>query len=150
MSCTNCGLRKPGELITYISKDMIKHCSLCDKVLDDEAIRFNTLGPCLTEANNIINGERQDHYGNPEDSFALIAEYWEVYLKQIRTDLCIDEGCPHHGTDHICNPHKLNAKDVAHMMMLFKLARCSGQESKRDNYVDLCGYASIVADRLIS
>ena len=43
----------------------------------------------------------------------------------------------------------LDAKDVAHMMMLFKIARMSGQVVKRDNYVDLCGYASIVADRLI-
>ena len=90
------------------------------------------LGKTLMDALEIINGERQDQYGNPEDSFALIAEYWSVYLHQ-RPNL----------------GKSLNAKDVAHLMMLFKLARCSGQQFKRDNYVDICGYSSIVADRLM-
>jgi len=38
--------------------------------------------------------------------------------------------------------------DIAHMMILFKMARVQGQAPKRDNYVDLCGYAGIAADRL--
>lgn len=93
--------------------------------------RENTrIGRCLTEAGDIVNGARQDTYGQPEDSFKLIASYWSAYL----------EGCPDRG---------LTALDVAHMMVLLKLARCSGQTTKRDNYVDLCGYACIAADRLM-
>ena len=38
-------------------------------------------GHILQKAHEIINGERQDSYGNPEDSFRLIGEYWSNYLK---------------------------------------------------------------------
>lgn len=84
------------------------------------------LGDSLHEAHKVINGARQDSYGNPEDSFRLIADYWSKYLGR-----------------------ELSALDVAHMMMLFKIARCSGQRPSRDNYVDLQGYAAIAADRIL-
>ena len=90
------------------------------------------LGDCLDEAKKTICGERQDVYGSPEDSFQIIAEYWSTYLRH------------EYNSDH----HHLRAKDVAHMMILFKMARVQGQAPKRDNYVDLCGYAAIAADRL--
>lgn len=85
----------------------------------------NERGSALLEAHKIINGERQDSYGNPEDSFRLIADYWSAYLKV-----------------------ELSAVDVAHMMMLLKIARMSGQEPKKDNYVDLAGYAGIAGDMI--
>lgn len=92
------------------------------------------LGDSLLEAHKIINGERQDSYGNPEDSFRYIAEYWTAYMRA--------QGL-------FCGSTKVNALDVAHMMMLFKLARCSGQQPNRDNYIDIQGYAAIAADRLV-
>ena len=82
------------------------------------------------EADKIINGERQDQYGRPEDSFDRIARYWSVYLENV-------------------NPHDLDALDVAHMMVLFKAARMQGQKPSRDNYVDAAGYLAIAADRLL-
>ena len=85
----------------------------------------------LTQAGRIINGERQDTYGCPEDSFEIIADFWSSYLK-------------HRGV-----MQKLQAKDVGKMMMLLKIARMIGQAESRDNYIDLCGYAAIVADRMI-
>ena len=91
------------------------------------------LGDCLDEAKKTICGERQDVYGSPENSFAIIADYWNVYLDTIA----------------YMEP-RLTAKDVAHMMVLFKMARVQGQRPSRDNYVDLCGYAAIAADRLSS
>jgi len=94
------------------------------------------LGSSLDEAKKCITGERLDQYGNPEDSFTLIAEYWNTYLKQkFKTGLAVGE--------------YFGAKDVAHMMMLFKIARCSGQKTSRDNYIDVQGYAAIAADRLV-
>ena len=89
------------------------------------------LGDCLDEAKATICGERQDVYGSPEDSFAVIAQYWEVYLQEYK--VCSDP---------------LSAKDIAHMMVLFKMARIQGQKPSRDSYVDICGYAAIAADRL--
>ena len=85
----------------------------------------NNLGSLLDEAKQTITGERQDQYGAPEDSFGLIARYWTIYL-----------GSP------------VSPRDVAHLMALLKLARAQGQGFKRDNYVDLAGYAAIAADRL--
>lgn len=94
--------------------------------LEAKPPRQVALGDCLDEAKACITGERQDQYGNPEDSFALIADYWRTYLNQ-----------------------PVTALDVAHMMILFKVARCQGQEPKRDNYTDICGYSSIAADRIM-
>lgn len=85
----------------------------------------NNLGSLLDEAKRTITGERQDQYGAPEDSFSRIAAYWTTYL-----------GRP------------VSSLDVAHLMALMKLARAQGQGFKRDNYVDLAGYAAIAADRL--
>ena len=85
----------------------------------------NPLGSLLDEAKRTITGERQDQYGAPEDSFSRIAAYWTTYL-----------GRP------------VSALDVAHLMALMKLARAQGQGFRRDNYVDLAGYAAIAADRL--
>lgn len=79
----------------------------------------------LEEADKTINGERQDQYGSPEDSFALIANYWSVYL------------------DTFITP-----RDVARMMTLFKIARMHGQKESRDNWRDAIGYLAIDADRL--
>ena len=108
-------------------------CDTCLNSLKDSPIEIK-LGDSLIKAHSIINGERQDSYGNPEDSFRYIAEYWTAYMRA--------QGL-------FCGSAKVNALDVAHMMMLFKLARCSGQQSKRDNYIDIQGYAAIAADRLV-
>lgn len=86
----------------------------------------------LNEAFHIINGERQDSYGNPEDSFKIIAEFWSTYIKY-KFGLVVE----------------LSNLDVTHMMSLLKHARMLGQKSSRDNYIDACGYLAIAADRLI-
>lgn len=79
-------------------------------------------GSILDEAKAIINGERNDMYGNPEDSFMLIAELWTAFLGVT-----------------------ISAKDVALMMCLLKIARETKQGS-RDNWRDLAGYAALGAD----
>jgi hypothetical protein len=84
--------------------------------------------PTLEKADACINGERQDQYGNPEYSFALIAAYWTDYLDN--------------------DAVTIEAHDVAIMMALFKIARMSGQKWAPDNVVDACGYLAILNDRL--
>jgi len=96
----------------------------------------------LVRADEIINGERQDTYGSPEDSFALIAEHWTTYL---RGNVNANGG--HYGEDCPCGI-ELDASDVAIMMTLFKIARMSGQKWHPDNAVDACGYLAILNDRL--
>lgn len=61
--------------------------------------------------------------GSAEDSFSRIAELWTAYL------------------DKYVSP-----QDVAIMMALFKIARQKAGKGKRDNFVDMCGYAALAAD----
>lgn len=64
---------------------------------------------------------RGENYGGVENNFALIAEFWNCYLKNVR---------------------ELNAVDVANMMILLKIARlCTAEEIYIDGYLDICGYA---------
>ena len=96
----------------------------------------------LARADEIINGERQDSYGSPEDSFALIAEHWTTYLRG-----SVNANGGHYGEGVPCGI-TLDAADVAVMMTLFKIARMSGQKWHPDNAVDACGYLAILNDRL--
>ena len=89
-------------------------------------------GSVLSEAINIINGERQDVYGSPEDSFSLISDYWTTYLRSRSPEIANAGFC-------------LFADDVALMMVLFKIAREANQH-KRDNIIDAAGYLGIYAD----
>lgn len=84
-------------------------------------------GCVLAEAANVINGERMDQYGTPEDSFDLIASYWSIFLAANRGKA-------------------LNPKRVAQMMVLLKIARMQYGEDKWDNYVDAAGYIGLAAD----
>lgn len=84
-------------------------------------------GSVLMKAHATINGERQDQYGNAEDNFKAIADFWNEYL-----------------SDHLQT--SLTAHDVAMMMCLLKIARIKTGAGKEDSYVDLCGYAALAAD----
>lgn len=74
----------------------------------------------LQEAEEIVNGERQQAYGDPVKSFKDIAEIFNL----ISGDL-------------------IEAKDVILILIVVKLVRESYQH-KRDNLVDICGYAELL------
>lgn len=82
----------------------------------------------LTEAENIVNGAREGQYGKAEDSFERIARLWNAYL--INKGLVAEGGL------------LLNGNDTANLMILLKLAR-EQHAHKRDNYVDMAGYAEL-------
>lgn len=79
----------------------------------------------LQEAERLVNGDRQQSYGDASESFERIADFWHAYLK---TKL--------KGDAHI------SAKDVAAMMILLKVSR-SVTCNKRDNWVDAAAYAEL-------
>lgn len=93
---------------------------------------MNTREKVLKEALNCVNGEREKQYGNPEDNFQRIADFWGLYLTTLFED-----------TNVVI---ELDPKDVAVMMVLFKIARSLGDEDKLDNYVDIIGYAACGAE----
>ena len=85
----------------------------------------------LETAAKIVTGGRNKQYGEPEDNFAVIAEYWSTYLSQ------------HSGGRVIL----LTPMDVAIMMALFKIGRITtAGEFEADSYVDCAGYAAIAGE----
>ena len=81
----------------------------------------------LDEAKRITDGDRARDYDSPENNFSRISNYWNVYLghKRDREEMA----------ETIIKP-----KDVAMLMILMKFAR-EDHKTKRDNLVDMCGYA---------
>ena len=70
--------------------------------------------------------------GSPEDNFAVIARFWEVYLNQ----RCVDA----------MSGFMLNPDDVAMLMALMKVARIITGTFKGDSYIDACGYLACAAE----
>ena len=77
----------------------------------------------LEEAAGLIDGERNVTYGTPTQNFTNIGEMWTTRFRHKLKD-----------------GEEFNASDVADAMILLKVARNIAQK-KRDNYVDLAGYA---------
>lgn len=73
----------------------------------------------LEEAERIVSGVRRKEYGDVSLNFDVIAGLWSEYLGM---------------------PREITKLDVAHMMILLKIAR--GKNTyHRDSIVDICGYA---------
>ena len=88
---------------------------LISKPVQDEVERKTILETAKRYACN----DRNNQYGEPEDSFKVIASLWAGYL----------------GTE-------ITAKDVAAMMVLFKMARVRTGAGKADNWIDAAGYCA--------
>ena len=80
-------------------------------------------GGILLKAFELINGERQDQHGAPEDNFRRIAQLWSVWLGM-----------------------SLRERDVAVMMTLLKLARVKSGTAFEDSYCDALGYLALGHD----
>jgi hypothetical protein len=83
---------------------------------------MNTRTDILNEANALINGDREDAYGSPKESFHCIATMWGAYLGW-----------------HV------TAADVCNMMALLKIARLRNGPH-RDSNVDGAGYMALGAE----
>lgn len=83
----------------------------------------------LDEAIEAVCRDRCEMYGEVEDNFGVIAGLWNTYL---------NAGLP----EGACKMD-LGAKQVAEMMILFKVGRAAtAMEDHRDTYVDIAGYAA--------
>ena len=71
----------------------------------------------LDTAKQYVTKDRASDYGDMENNFSTIAEYWSTHL----------------GVE-------VYAADVAVMMTLLKLARIKSNPRHQDNWVDGCGY----------
>lgn len=80
-----------------------------------------TRGNILEEANHIVGGDRQNDYGTPEENWNRISN---IASAMCEMDL----------TPEVC----------VKVLIATKLARTITSPLKRDNYVDLAGYAHIL------
>ncbi len=97
----------------------------------------------LDAVKKTICEDRQDVHGNPEDSHAVIAHYWQAYLETALTEFKATASDP---LGRYSSIGKLTAQDVAVMMCLFKIARHAMNRNHSDNLHDLIGYAAIAAE----
>jgi len=74
----------------------------------------------LAEATRLISGERDREYGSPAENFQRIADLWLITF----------------GWD--ATPPK-----VALAMLLVKAARLAPNQTHRDSWIDIAGYAAI-------
>ena len=86
----------------------------------------------LNAAKDCVCKSREADYSSPEYSFKAIADLWTDYLRASRI---IKNDDP---TVYCC----ISPKDVAAMMLLFKVARIATGRNKDDNWVDAAGYAA--------
>lgn len=78
----------------------------------------------LREAEKLITGDRNQSYGSPTENFSNTAALWNVMFNHLLKDGA-----------------QFTAAHVAQAMCQLKLARMIAQP-KRDNYLDLAGYAA--------
>lgn len=74
--------------------------------------------------------DRGLNYGKPEDNFARIAAFWNVYLRSAG----------------VVDRDVFGPADVAQMMVLMKMARIQNQPDHLDSWVDIAGYAACGAE----
>jgi len=78
----------------------------------------------LSEAAQIISGDRHDDYGPASDSFKKIANLWSAYL----------------------GDRTITSLDVSNMMILNKVSRTLTSPEKTDTYTDICGYSALCCE----
>lgn len=80
-----------------------------------------TRSELLHAAEVCVCGQREEDYGTPEDSFRVIGELWETYIK---------EKCVGDPAAEVC----IVPEDVAALLALLKIARIATGHGKSDNY----------------
>ena len=85
-----------------------------------------TRNEILALADKYITKDRAATHGDAEDSFAQIWRLWSEYLD--------------------CEPDFITAKDVAILMVLFKVARFRKNPGHADNAIDMAGYAALAGE----
>jgi hypothetical protein len=91
----------------------------------------------LEKANELVNGDRQQDYGDPWINHARIAALWQLYLVGRFGDFERDDV-------YVSNRRvDIEATDAAMMMILVKVARLMESPNHTDSYVDLAGYAQV-------
>jgi len=87
----------------------------------------------LTDAENLINGDRAQSYGPPQASFSRIAKLWAAMGFTVKVEA--------HDMDVVYR--EPNATDVALALIQLKAARLTASPDHEDSWVDIAGYAGL-------
>jgi len=115
------------ELGSTFKTEMVQAPELMDRIKRLEEPETPAVPPrvgVLQEAEKLITGDRNKTYGEPTENFQNIAALWNTQLGH-----------------KLVEGQAFTATDVALLMAQVKLARMITQP-KRDNFVDLAGYAA--------
>lgn len=74
-----------------------------------------------SEADALINGDRQAEYGSPLDNFTRVAHLWQEVFNA-----------------------PVTPEQVALCLLLLKVSRFINTPTHRDSVVDMCGYAGCI------
>ena len=75
-------------------------------------------------ADELVNGDRQNVYGDPHTNHQRIADLWNAYLSGSPSDV-------------------ITPSDATVMMLLVKVARLMHTSDHKDTWVDIAGYAQV-------
>lgn len=109
----------------WVKTDSLVHRARRADVVEPEV---TTRARVLDEAKRITATDRNSSYGEPEDNFARIAAFWNVFLQ-----------------DKLKPGVELSAGDTAALVILVKMAREMNAPTE-DNKVDIAGYAACWAE----
>ena len=132
--CPACECRSPEQVACLMGYEVIEDTPTVAETVEEnseDAKRRLTRADILHAAEKCVCGQRETDYGTLEDNFKAIAELWESYLNKACTrgvNVCVE------------------AKDVAVMMALLKIARIAAGGGKADSWIDLAGYAACGAE----
>lgn len=132
--CEHYAHTNPEEVAHLLGFEVIEDTPETREVVEqhgEDVKRKLTRADILHAAEKCVCGQREQDYGTPEDNFKAIAELWEAYLNKACTrgvNVCVE------------------AKDVAAMMALLKIARIAAGGGKADSWIDLAGYAACGAE----
>lgn len=142
MFCTNCTNRKTCAIDEGFRED----CSYngtsiptlweMDKTVKQEE-KPSPREEILREAIRCVCSDRNQQYGEPEDSFRMIGDLWGRYIAEKCLDVWTDEN------GEACCHVEILPEDVALLMVLFKVCRgATGEKITKDTLVDIAGYAA--------
>lgn len=95
----------------------------CKSVRDGGETKKPGEGTILHEAAQIVDGDRNEAYGDPDGNHGATAALWNAYL--------------YRRYHYVAT---LDARDVCMLNVLQKVSR-DAHWRQRDNLVDICGYA---------
>ncbi len=135
----DCGTQKIKEMFMKYDSGCPGHKYACEDI-DEQSVKKKPY-PILEEVEKILSGARRKDYGTPKESFKRIADYWNAYLCHKR-DL-VDRSAHEEDLPYeFLRGTYLDTRDVAMMMVLFKIAREENGHT-HDSCVDIIGYTAL-------